>query len=813
MLPVHRLSPPRSRRRALALGLAGVALMCGFSGRAAAQAEAETPAPNVLLLVDNSGSMEFKVDGTFPSCVPNDTTVNQKSRWIELVEVLTGRFKNYSCWAQDRSSADFRSEFTIGSVPPYDVGYVNPYHRALSGNCLVGPGELPSTNAFAFPDKGVNTFTLGPGPQVNRPAIGLLPTYAGCANFSQFDDGLLDVFKNRIRFGLMTFDARVNPGQGYTSTSTPEPASGMDGNWSYFLPGAPATGHPANCSFDVDHEVGARNGAAPPWEGRMVAFGSPTAANNAQRNDWIQQTLLATRPYGATPINGQLYDARDFLFNENRSDPLTPADPLQKYGPKDDVLWQADDCRKTIVILLTDGEPNLDLRPYCDQKPPLPETEGRCPYPEDSAAVVRQMRLAPPRPSMAVETYVIGFAMGEVTPRFATAPIKCGEVLDPQCDYADANLDVDAYPEGKLVRACCRLRDIAAAGRPVDTEGVPKAFFAENGDELRSIFNGILSSTVRAATRTTPVMASGDFSSKGFKFTTSFQTTPPPLVDRALWAGQLKRQRYLCSSALNASPATLDPNSGDDFAVNLNAHAADRTFFSVVGAGGVGNRKSIRPEVDTDDGLGLSSGTTARADTAADLAATIPASAMELVDNISCTGVSANACRTRVVNHLVGQPNDQNESRCYADGCRLLGAIVHSTPTVVPGRPSEFLRDESYDTFVRDMATAERNSVLYTSTVDGMLHAFKVAPHPASANLVVDQVNDTKLNELWAFLPPAVLPSLRSQYPDVPTVLLDGAPVVQDVVSRGSGSETRFERLQSQAFAGTGNWSTVLVQG
>lgn len=820
MLPVHRLSLPRSRR-ALTLGLAGVALMCGFSGHAAAQSEAEVPTPNVLLLVDNSGSMEFKVDGTFPSCVPNDTSVDQRSRWIELVEVLTGKINNYSCWAQDRSTAGFRDEFSINGVVPYDFGYVNPYHRALSGTCLVGPGELPTSNIFSFPNKGVNNFTLGAGNIVTRPAPALLPTFAGC-NFSQLEDGLLDSFKNSVRFGLMTFDARVNPGAGYTpdgtysSTATPNYSSGMDGNWSYFLPNSPATGHPANCSFDVDHEVGARNAAAPPWEGRMIAFGSPTAASNDQRNAWIQQTLLATRPYGATPINGQLYDARDFLFHENRLDPLTPADPTAKFGPKDDVLWRADDCRKTILILLTDGEPNLDLRPYCEMKPPLPETHGRCPYPEDSAAVVRSLRLSPPSPAMSVETYVVGFAMGKVTP-FNSAAVSCSDVNDAQCD-APENNDFDNYPEGKRVQACCTLNEIAAAGRPVDAQGnQAKAFFAESGDELRSIFTGILSGVTRAATRTSPVLdGSGDGNSRGFKFTASFETKPPENEDSALWSGQLRRHRFVCDAdSLDSEEAAISQTLGDDFSHNLNQNKGSRQFFSALGGGGVGSRRTIRPEVSTDtDGLGLTTSTAVHATSPGALASLIPASAMELVDNTSCSGVSANACRTRVLNHLVGEPNDENKSRCYpAVGCRLMGAIVHSTPVLVSGRPQELLRDESYDDFVRAMADEERHSVLYTSTVDGMLHAFDVAPYPGSTNAANNEVDSSELNELWAFLPPAVLPALRSQYPDVPNTLLDGAPVVKDVVASTVGTTTRFERLQTQALAGTGEWRTVLVQG
>lgn len=52
-----------------------------YSGRSSAQAEAQKPAPNVLLLVDSSGSMELKADGTgFPTCDPTGAVPSEKSR-------------------------------------------------------------------------------------------------------------------------------------------------------------------------------------------------------------------------------------------------------------------------------------------------------------------------------------------------------------------------------------------------------------------------------------------------------------------------------------------------------------------------------------------------------------------------------------------------------------------------------------------------------------------------------------------------------------------------------------------------------------
>ncbi len=54
---------------------------------ASAAKDVEPPAPNVLLLVDTSGSMEYKSSSaSFPTCDPTQDNVSEKSRWIESVE-------------------------------------------------------------------------------------------------------------------------------------------------------------------------------------------------------------------------------------------------------------------------------------------------------------------------------------------------------------------------------------------------------------------------------------------------------------------------------------------------------------------------------------------------------------------------------------------------------------------------------------------------------------------------------------------------------------------------------------------------------
>jgi type IV pilus assembly protein PilY1 len=184
--------------------LAAAALLGALAGARAASAQADVnpPVPNVMLLVDSSGSMEYKSSSEeFPACDPEAaSSSNEKSRWIELAEVLTGSINDYKCHEVDRNSAAFKAEYMLGVTPPADFQYVNPYHRPLSGTCAIGPGTM-GTNAYDFPSTAL-TFH-----QYDN-------TGSPCTNFSQQNDGILDAFSTRVRFGLMTFDTDPFEGTG-----------------------------------------------------------------------------------------------------------------------------------------------------------------------------------------------------------------------------------------------------------------------------------------------------------------------------------------------------------------------------------------------------------------------------------------------------------------------------------------------------------------------------------------------------------------------------------------------------------------------
>ena len=123
-------------RRNIPAGLFAASALVGFGlcREARAQIDSNPPLQNVMLLVDTSGSMEYATDGSKVQCAQVDATLtsepkgtSQKSRWTQLVEVLTGEVNNYACYSQDRTSTTFRDEFRLGSVdlvPSCSVGFV-----------------------------------------------------------------------------------------------------------------------------------------------------------------------------------------------------------------------------------------------------------------------------------------------------------------------------------------------------------------------------------------------------------------------------------------------------------------------------------------------------------------------------------------------------------------------------------------------------------------------------------------------------------------------------------------------------------------
>jgi type IV pilus assembly protein PilY1 len=783
---------------------------------AAAQVDTNPPLQNVMLLVDTSGSMEYAPDGKKVTCDQVDASLknekqgtSEKNRWTQLVEVLTGDVADFSCYTQDRTSDAFRDEYNLSGSNAADYNYHVPNHRILSGTgasaCTIGRGVL-DPNPFLW---GTTPFKYH---LWNSPST-------ACTSFQQSQTGLLDAYRDRIRFGLMTFDTSVEAGTGVAGLTSPDYATGVAGTWSYFLNWRSnsdctsntscAKGRPAGCSTNTPVEVGARNAGAPPWEGRMVPFGSPVAdiADVRTTNDHIQQVLTAVRPFGATPINGLLSDARDFLRSDDDDDYISNktcdhATGIGCFGPRRDALV-SEGCRKNFLILLTDGEPNLDLRPFCEGT--SGGYDGMCPYADKSFEIVRDLAT----PGMGqVKTFVIGFAVSLVdtgTPN----PVDCGQIsqkgalgagdtFDPQ-NICGANMN-------PKLSACCNLAKIAFYG------GTTNAYFATNATELRTAMAAILRSIDgKVSTRTLPVFASAANEKLGgaYSFFSSFR------ADNAdVWSGVLERQRTQCISQTTGPLTTITPkdlpiesDKGDKFSENVNAADGShpRRFYTVLAdADANGKRwseRSIRPTIAPAlDGVGTASGVLTSGTISDFFAPKIPATAMQ-VTKASCTETPLPAtdddCAKIFMKWELAIDNTPYQKRLDA-----FGAIYHSTPVLV-GAPTEFLRDESYTAFAD--AQFKRPPVLYTATTDGQLHAFKVDKSQFDTEDTFT-INTKVNNELWSFIPPAALPRIPSQYPSSEQVIVDGVPVVKDVV---------FVRdaLSAQNGGSSGQWHTVLVSG
>jgi len=109
---------------------------------------------------------------------------------------------------------------------------------------------------------------------------------------------------------------------------------------------------------------------------------------------------------------------------------------------------------------------------------------------------------------------------------------------------------------------------------------------------------------------------------------------------------------------------------------------------------------------------------------------------------------------------------DSENRRLYRERDKILGDFVHAQPVHVRAPPFKF-GDDGYRAFAD--SNSERAATVYAASNDGMLHAFDALTG----------------DELWAYIPPMVLPDLwqlaQADYADRHRYFLDGALTVADV--------------------------------
>lgn len=816
-----------------------------FAGQAMAQDPTanDVKKPNILLIVDTSGSMEYKTGSDeYPTCAPlnpNDpldlTPPNEKSRWIQVLEVLTGTIENYSCDQMNRNSPEFIAEFSMpgGGPPPPDANYRNPYHRPLSYGCAITPDRSTTlSNAFDWAAPLEADYPVNPSSLV-----------ACSPNFQQEGNGFIDIYNDQARFGLGTYDSLPEPDLGYSGAPdyTPAYPAGVRGAWSYYGTGSPAEGKPPDCLSLQDMEVGLRNGAAPASEGKMIYFGGQdlTDIQDMARHDRLQQVLLATRPFGATPINGALDDAKRFFWEDSSLEPTgSTLYDATRLSPRFDEYVECG-CREQHIILITDGEPNLDLRPDCEAEGigtgGGAGLDGVCPYEDTPAEILEeladgstvQQACSPADTGVnryQILTHVVGFS----TDTYAGGTLQCAELRTNSVDWNVDGTGTCATNNGADpdLEVCCTLHQLAAAG---SADGLGEPYLAPDSAGLQAALGDIMEAIVGGtASATQPVRSPGvgltdNTGAVAFRILTSYRTDTGT---SGVWGGEIERLRWTCNSGV-PEEQPKDVGLGDDFVHNILTNIDDREFVAFVPTANA--NQSIRPSApnSVNDGVSTLTPGSIVTEVGDSFIPLVPAAAMNItMGDAACTLDSeandAEACAARVLGWTLGynSGSSPNRNRCVSasdeDNCSVVGDVMHSTPTIV-NRPTAAVEDESYETFANGPAKG-RPMIALTSSNDGILHGFNLSPNSSGGE---DVILASPNNEYFAFLPPAVLPQLKNQYPSTRMKLLDGVAIVQDVVATATPNTPpiygyALERSLANAVeldAGVSTWRTIMVQG
>ena len=245
------------RHKLITLFLSAVAFIVAFCMSLTVRAQFQAPTdvkariPNVLLLLDTSGSMYSSLAGGVANC--KDELNPTKARYTILGEVLTGTVDDLDCWY---------------NADPLNLGekYV-PLMSNSSRHQTGGQNCVPTLNLQSGILSNLKTYPYGwPFDEADKDDDGAV-TYCGarsktgfqkCFNtnnyverdkcfkatigWSQKLDGLLDTYSQKIRFGLMSFDSHSL--SGWESYGWYLYRTGAVGSANYWMPeyvGSPIT--------------------------------------------------------------------------------------------------------------------------------------------------------------------------------------------------------------------------------------------------------------------------------------------------------------------------------------------------------------------------------------------------------------------------------------------------------------------------------------------------------------------------------------------------------------------------------------------
>ncbi len=679
--------------------------------------------PHVMFMIDTDGRMEFKNNCT---CTTTDCT-----ECLPVCTNRTNRVNERNLWIDlvDTMTGDYTST---------NVYTCNELNR-------------PNRNA----------------PDANY----IYPHYVNTTNGTKNQNGILDTYGNQLRFGLMTSDTIhtiYNYSNKYQSSfNSLELVSLM--NWQGDFSYGPLNSF--TFASDINQTVynfnlGVKNESATGF-GRLIPLGSNNSTSTSIANA-IDSELSIMRPYGNSSIAAMIHDYEYYLSNH----PDITTNDTNK------------DCRQQYAILIVeenalknsiDGGIDIINRSGCNNM--------NCPYQtaiEQVASLYNNQTID--------KFYVIAY----------------GSNIMNNLNYVD------------------HANDIAMQG------GTNTAYYASEANSLKSTITMILNEIINESnsnnvstmhSRTRPALNTyileNETTYVQAKYEAGYNVTSTGPYD-----GILIRNRTQCStSTTNSIPTRQTITTEDNFHDTLNNRIEERILYTVLPTDPnntktylLGAETEMIPPIGTSissngnnngnqqHGQGGSScratnsggggggnnnrTTTVIEPTEEDLelvefnSSNVTPEHLGLTTLFSTTS-QRNAERTRIVDWIHGENNRRGTSS-------RLGSIYHSSPIVV-GAPEMNIPDESYNLFRTKPEIANRPSVLYVGSNDGILHAFSTHKqiinytHSKTGTLIQRTLEAGE--ELWGFIPPYVLSSLHNATKSH-TWTVDGTPYVREIFYR-----------------------------
>lgn len=555
---------------------------------------------------------------------------------------------------------------------------------------------------------------------------------------TQATNGLLDTYLDRIKFGLMTMDATY----GIANSS---------GTLDYLIPASIYTARIRDIiGAPGDYSYGSRRPVS--WPGCTTSYvvngGARRAAGSGET---ISGALISVGADSADHrvTNSQIQSTLLALRPYGGSTIDALLGDFQEWLEQDDDVRSGSDplaaCRSRYAILISDGEGDDLYRRIGCGAPGM-----TCPY-SHSSETVRDL--------------------------CSYDGTQCTGLLDGffAVSYASASAEGRAF-----------MNDLAAVG------GTGTAYEAANTSALLESLSialdraatGTTTRTVPAYVGTSRVYRAGSAEmGEQYEFTSGFRIGTP-------WTGILERTRYTCTGP-RTPPVQQSLSTNDRFQDVLNSRdltARPRDLITVVS-----------PSWSASTGVMIGQ---------YDPVYSIPTSPTR--GSTRTTGESFSRILTSSevtpahLGFFTGSPSARSASQSTLlswlhgvtrPGARL-GDIYHSSP-VVNMPPVADIADESFNMWRQLERVMDRPPVIYAGTNDGILHAFAVENYSTLSGR-----NITAGEELWGFIPPAILPRLESARTSH-QLLVDGTPVIRNL----------FFRRRPGDLPTANSYSTVLVAG